>query len=95
MISRPSKTRWSREQIQAARRASLPELLRARGFQLREAGAENYRISEHPAVVVKDCFWRSCDDEKARPVCRGGNAIDFFIYVLGMSFNEAMEEITR
>ena len=89
MTSPPSKTRWSSKQIQAARRAPLPELLRAKGFHLREAGADNYHISEHPGIILKSCFWRSAHDEKA------GNAIDFFVYVLGMSFAQAMEEITR
>ncbi len=82
------KTRWSREQIQAARRASLPELLRARGLHLSEAGAENYHIGEHPGIIVKDCFWRDPDTERA------GNAIDFFVAVLGLSFAQAMEEIS-
>ena len=89
MISCPSKIRWSREQIQAARRASLPELLRDKGFHLYEAGADNYHLGEHPGIIVKSCFWREPDTDRA------GNAIDFFIYVLGMSFNEAMQEITR
>jgi len=89
MISRPSKTRWSREQIQAARRAALPELLRARGLSLRETGAGNYRITQHPGIIVKRSFWRDPDSNRA------GNAIDFFVSVLGMSFNQAMEAITR
>ena len=83
------KAPWSREQIRAARRASLPELLIAHGLHLRETGDENYRISEHPGIIVKRSFWRDPDSERA------GNTIDFFVSVLGMSFNQAMEEITR
>ena len=79
--------RWSRAQIQAARRASLPELLNARCFGLRETGAGNFAIREHPGIVVKDSFWRDSDTERA------GNAIDFFVQVLGMSFHDAMREI--
>ena len=77
------------KQIQAARRTPLPELLCAKGFDLQELGAGNYRIRQHPGIIVKQCFWRSADDDRA------GNAIDFFISVLGMSFAQAMEQITE
>lgn len=89
MTSHLCEPRWSRAQIQAARRTSLPELLLARGLSLRETGAGNYRITEHPGIVVKRSFWREPDSDRA------GNAIDFFVCVLGMSFNQAMEAITR
>jgi len=56
---------------------------------LRETGAGNYRITEHPGIVVKRSFWREPDSDHA------GNTIDFFVVVLGMSFNKAMEAITR
>ena len=83
------RTPWSREQIRAARRAPLPELLIARGLHLRETGAENHRIREHPGIVIKRSFWRDPGSGRA------GNTIDFFTDVLGMSFNQAMEAITR
>lgn len=89
MTCRQRNAPWTREQIQAARRASLPELLNTRGLHLQATAAENYRIREHPGIVVKRSFWSDTDSDRA------GNAIDFFIYVLGMSFNQAMEEITR
>jgi len=89
MTSHLCKPRWSRAQIQAARCTSLPELLLARGLSLRETGAGNYRITEHPGIVVKRSFWREPDSDHA------GNTIDFFVVVLGMSFNKAMEAITR
>lgn len=97
MTSPARRTPWTREQIQAARRASLPELLRTKGFHLRETGGGNYRIGEHPRVVVKDSYWRENGTEQAASPepCRGGNAIDFCVVVLGMSFNQAMEAITR
>ena len=83
------RTPWSREQIRAARRASLPDLLRAAGFHLRETGAANYSIGEKPGILVKQSFWREPQTGRA------GNAIDFCVAVLGMSFNQAMETITR
>ncbi len=82
-------TPWTKGQIQAARRASLPELLNANGFHLSETGAGNYRISEHPGIVVKDSYWRDPGSERA------GNTIDFLVSVLGMSFHQAMNTITR
>lgn len=81
------RTPWTRGQIQAARRAPLPELLNAKGFHLCETAAGNFAIRERPGIVVKDSFWRESDTDRA------GNAIDFFVHVLGMSFNDAMREI--
>ena len=66
-------------------------------MHLRETGGGNYRIAEHPGIVVKDCFWRQEYSDRAGPVPAGaatsGNAIDFFVGVLGMSYNEAMSAI--
>jgi len=89
MTSPAHRAPWTREQIQAARRASLPELLHTQGFRLRETGGGNYRIGEHPGVVVKDSYWRESGSERA------GNTIDFCVVVLGMTFNQAMAAITR
>lgn len=86
---RRDSPRWTRAQIQAARRASLPELLSARGFHLRETGAENYHVHEHPGIIVKRSFWREVDSGRA------GNAIDFLVEVLGMTFHQAMQEISQ
>lgn len=83
-----SAPRWTRQQIQNARRAPLVQLLSARGLHLHETGAQNYRVREHPGIVVKNSFWREPDTDRA------GNTIDFFVHVLGMSFNEAMREIS-
>ncbi|HAS81379.1 MAG TPA: hypothetical protein DCS43_01560 [Verrucomicrobia bacterium] len=89
MTCQTCRTPWTREQIQAARRAPLPALLHNRGLHLRESGAGNYRISEHPGIVIKQSYWRDPDTE------RGGNTIDFFETVLGMIFNQAMAAITH
>jgi hypothetical protein len=85
---RATAPRWSREAIRAARRAPLPPLLLARGFHLRDTGAGNYHIREHPDILVKDCFWRDPLSQRA------GNTIDFFVTVLGMSFAQAMDAIS-
>ncbi len=81
------KTLWTRKQIHMARRAVLAPLLRAQGFHLVDAGADNYTIRELPDIIIKHNFWRSVDGFRA------GNAIDFLIFVLGNSFNDAMEAI--
>jgi len=89
MTCQARRTPWTREQIQAARRTPLPDLLHKRGLHLRESGAGNYRLSEHAGIVIKQSYWRDPDTQ------RGGNTIDFFEAVLGMTFNQAMEAITR
>ena len=81
------RTPWTRKQIRAARRASLPPLLRARGIRLRDRGGGNFEADELQGVIVKDGYWR-CPDSG-----RCGNAIDLFVRVLGMSFHQAMQVI--
>jgi len=39
-------------------------------------------------LVLKDSYWRWPQRERA------GKAIDFFVQVLGLSFHEAMRQIT-
>jgi len=82
-----SKTTWTKEQIRAARAVDLPALLLRKGFHLRQTDEENYLIREHPGIILKRSFWRDAQDDRA------GNAVDFFVFVLGMSFAEAMQAI--
>jgi len=49
----------------------------------------NYRIGGHPGIVIKQSYWREPDTGRA------GNTIDFFVAVLGMTFHQAMEAVTR
>ena len=83
-----SAPRWTREQIRAARLAPLVPLLQRRGLQLLERDAGNYELSAHPGLLLKDSYWRWPERNLA------GNAIDFFMQVLGMSFHDAMRAIT-
>jgi len=80
--------RWSREQIRAARLAPLVPLLQKRGLQLvvREAG--NFILPAYPGLILKDGYWRWPERHLA------GNAIDFHVQVLGLSFHDAMRQIT-
>jgi hypothetical protein len=81
--------RWTREQIRAARLAPILPLLQRRGLQLRERDAGNYEAADYPGLIIKDAYWRW----PARDLA--GNAIDFCMKVLNLSFHDAMREITR
>jgi hypothetical protein len=80
--------RWSREQIRAARLAPLGPLLRQRRLQLVEHEAGNFILPAFPGLIVKDSYWRWPERNLA------GNAIDFCVQVLGLSFHDAMRLIT-
>jgi hypothetical protein len=42
----------------------------------------------YPDLIVKDSYWRCPERDVA------GNAIDFFMRVLGLAFHDAMRQIT-
>ena len=80
--------RWTREQIRAARLAPLLPLLQKRGLELIELPAGNFGLTAYPGLLLKECYWRWPQRDLA------GNAIDFFMRVLGLSFHDAMRQIT-
>ena len=82
-----STNRWSREQIRAARMAPLAPLLQQRGLPLVERPAGNFELAAYKGLLLKDSYWRWPERDLA------GNAIDFFVQVLGLSFNDAMRQI--
>jgi hypothetical protein len=82
-------TRWSREQIRAARLSPLAPLLQKRGLQLIAREADNFIVPAYPGLIVKDSYWRWPERNLA------GNAIDFHVQVLGLSFHDAMRHITQ
>ena len=88
MTTRCPQPRWSREQIRAARLTPLPPLLQKRGLQLIAREADNFTLPAYPGLIVKDSYWRWPERDLA------GNAIDFFMRVLGFSFHAAMRQIT-
>ena len=88
MTTRSPQPRWSREQIRAARLAPLAPLLQKRGLQLVEQQAGNFTLPNYPGLIVKDSYWRWPERNLA------GNAIDFFMRVLGLSFHDTMRQIT-
>jgi hypothetical protein len=90
-VTTPSSNRgprWTREHIRAARQAPLIPLLQKRQLQLIEGEAGNFHLPAFPGLLVKDSYWRWPERNLA------GNAIDFFVQVLGMSFHDAMRHIT-
>jgi hypothetical protein len=81
--------RWTRDQIREARMAPILPLLQRRGLRLQEREAGNHAVESHPGLIIKDSYWRWPERDLA------GNAIDFCMKILGMSFNDAMREISR
>ena len=89
-MTRPPRdlaTPWSREQIRAARAMELEPLLTRRGFLLHERGGGNAELAQCPGLLLKASYWRWPQRNLA------GNTFDFYVKVLGASFNEAMKEI--
>ena len=70
-----------------ARRHWFP-LLQKRGLELIEHPAGNFELRAYKGLLVKDGYWRWPERGLA------GNAIDFFVRVLGMSFHDATRQIT-
>jgi hypothetical protein len=50
--------------------------------------ADNFELPAYPGLLVKDSYWRWPQRQLA------GNTIDFFVQILGLSFHQAMCEIT-
>ena len=80
--------RWTREQIRAARVAPLVPLLQKRGLLLVQLPAGNFALAAYSGLLLKDSYWRWPERNLA------GNAIDFFMRVLDLSFHDAMRQIT-
>ena len=80
--------RWTREQIRTARISPLVPLLQQHGLHLVEREAGNFILPTYPGLIVKDSYWRWPERNLA------GNAIDFHVQVLGLSFHDAMRHLT-
>lgn len=84
---RPQGPRWTKEQIRAARIAPLVPLLQKRGLLFIQKEAANFELPAYPGLIVKESYWRWPQRDTE------GNAIDFFVHVLGLSFHDAMRQI--
>ena len=78
---------WQREDIRVARMVELAPLLRRRGLALRDRGGGNFEVEQYKGLVLKASYWRWPQRDLA------GNAIDFYVKVLGASFSDAMKEL--
>ena len=75
--------------LERAARVALPvPLLQKRGLQLVAREAGNFELTAHPGLIIKDSYWPWPQRNLA------GNTIDFFVQVLGLTFHNAMREIT-
>jgi hypothetical protein len=90
IMTNPSspKNPWTRQQIRNARSVPLIPLLQKRGIPLVEKTTANFISPDFPGLIVKDSYWRWPERNLA------GNAIDFFVQILGLSFHDAMRHIT-
>ena len=86
--TRNPTSHWSREQIRAARMAPILPLLQQRGLAVIERPEGNFELATSKGLLIKDSYWRWPQRELA------GNTIDLFVQVLGLSFNDAMRQIT-
>jgi len=87
---------WTHDDIRRARCAPLAPLLAARGgLRLMPLANDNYQVvpadgatADLAGLVIKHSYWVWPDRNIA------GNAIDYFVKVEGMTFNQAMQIIT-
>ena len=80
---------WNRSEIRRARQTPLKPVLERLGYRLHPIANDNYVVLGFSQdIVVKDHYWVCADTGDA------GNAIDFFVQVLGLSFHDAMRQIT-
>ena len=63
-------------------------LLQQGGLQIIAGEAGNFILPAYPGLIIKDGCWRWLERNLA------GNAIDFHVQVLGLSFHDAMRQIT-
>lgn len=73
--------------IQQARQTNLVEYLQSKGEQLKRVG-NNYQHGEHDSLYIKDNMFQWFSQNK------NGNSIDFLMLYYGMTFNQAVEELT-
>ena len=67
----------------------LIPLLQQRGLPLHARDADNFKLTSHAGLLLKDSYWRWPELNLA------GNAIDFCVQVLGLSFHDALRALLR
>jgi hypothetical protein len=77
----------SRATLTRARLAPVVPLLQKGGLHIIAQDADSFILAAYPDLIVKDCYWRWPERHLA------GNAIDFCVQVLSLSFHDAMCQI--
>ena len=80
---------WKKSDIRRARKVELAPLLMQRGIQLKKLADENFLLPYYYDLIVKKSYWIWPSNNL------GGNAIDFFISVQGMSFSQTMKLLSQ
>ena len=76
---------WSRLEIRQARQIHLKPVLEQLGYRLLPRPDGNYAVTNLAnEIIIKEHYW-NCPDSGL-----SGNAIDFFVKIRGVTFNEAM-----
>jgi len=76
---------WSRLEIRQARQIHLKPVLELLGYRLLPRPDGNYAIiGLAHEIIIKEHYWNCPDNGQS------GNAIDFFVKIRGVTFNEAM-----
>lgn len=63
-------------------------LLQRSGLRFQEREEGNYAVADYPGLIVEDGYWRWPERDLA------GDAIDFCVKILGLSFRDAIREIS-
>jgi hypothetical protein len=95
---------WTKSDIRAARKADLVDILTDRSYLLHPLQDGNFRVLPDPdypsrpsGIIVKQNYWSWPDRDLSGPVpareAMSGNTIEFFLYVEGKTFQDAMRII--
>lgn len=78
---------FTNDEVKKARSAELVEFCRSKNMKLTDEGDDNYRVSGYGGLIIKNngFIWYANNDK--------GNAIDFCLRVLNMSYREALKEL--
>jgi len=81
---------WTKDDIRNARRQPIKPALERLGCQLNEVPGGNWKISTSDgSIILKKHYWICPDSGQA------GNAIDFMMRIMDMSFNQAVSTLLK
>jgi hypothetical protein len=77
---------FSEKTILGARKANLPEYLRAKGHELKREGCQ-FRVAGTTGLIVAENYWYNHVQQ------RGGNTLDYVIQIEGLGFVNAVNAL--